>query len=109
MPTQSHRWAIVVFGLIFPSLVTWVYFRALSDHSAAWQQSAYLVGKVIQFGFPAVWCYCYCRQAFQRSSVHWSDLRLGIGFGLLVLLATFALYHGLLTPFPDAVATAVRE
>ncbi len=38
-----------------PTLVTWLYFVALAGHSPAVQQTAYGVGKALQFAFPLVW------------------------------------------------------
>src|SRR5437868_10970512 len=45
--------AAVGFALVFPTLITVMYFIVLAGH--AWQQEAFSVGKIIQFAFPAVW------------------------------------------------------
>jgi hypothetical protein len=45
--------AVLVFALVFPSLMTWVYFIALSGRREA--GVAYAVGKLVQFGFPPIW------------------------------------------------------
>ena len=56
----------VIFAIIFPSLVTFVYFKLLSDHPPSTQQFAYGVGKFIQFAFPVFWVWLYFRYRFGR-------------------------------------------
>ena len=46
---------MVVFALLFPSVVTLLYFVILAAWPAAVQQTAAAIGKGIQFGLPLVW------------------------------------------------------
>lgn len=55
--SRHHRcvhWAVVVFGMLFPTVVTLAYFVLLARCSAGLQQAVYLAGKTIQFTFPAL-------------------------------------------------------
>ncbi len=54
---RDHRavhGAAVAFAVVFPTLVTLAYFVWLTGHPAGLQQTVYLVGKAVQFSFPAV-------------------------------------------------------
>ena len=46
----------LVFALLFPTLLTWLYFVRLAEAPTALQQGVYLVGKIVQFAFPAAFC-----------------------------------------------------
>jgi len=46
--------AAVVFAMVFPTVVTLAYFVLLAGFPAGLQQAVYLVGKTIQFTFPAL-------------------------------------------------------
>lgn len=96
----GHRHLAVWFAMLFPSLVTWIYFVALADHSAALQQGAYSVGKTIQFAFPAVWTWWFCRGQFGMPRIGGSlgDWLLGILFGSVVAAAMYAVYRVGLAP-----------
>ena len=50
----ASEWGAIVFALIFPTVLTWVYFIALADSEPWMQKGAYGIGKVIQFAFPLV-------------------------------------------------------
>ncbi|MDO5566659.1 MAG: CPBP family intramembrane metalloprotease [Planctomycetia bacterium] len=55
----SRRFALL-FAFFFPVLLTWVYF----DLASQWpllQKYSYSIGKIIQFGFPAVWILLFYR------------------------------------------------
>jgi membrane protease YdiL (CAAX protease family) len=56
----------IAFALIFPSLITWVYFQWLQGSDAGWQQAAFGIGKVIQFGFPIGYIWCFHRERIRR-------------------------------------------
>src|SRR5258708_4212476 len=90
--------SILVLALVFPTLVTVVYFILLAGYPAAIQQAAYAVGKFIQFLFPAVWIARY-----QRAQIGWqrprrNDVLLGAGLGLALLASALALFHFGLKP-----------
>ncbi len=94
--TTEH--AVVWFAILFPTLVTWLYFVALASAPAAIQQTAYAVGKTIQFALPAFWIYWVCRQRFEWLTPTRSGLLLNVLFGSAVVAAMMALYHLWLNP-----------
>ncbi|HKD35353.1 MAG TPA: type II CAAX endopeptidase family protein, partial [Pirellulales bacterium] len=91
---RGLRWAAIVFALGFPSLLTWVYFIALDGHAAGIQQAAYVVGKTIQFVFPAFWVFVVERQRLERLALSGRGLMLGIAFGTVISAAMFGAYFG---------------
>jgi membrane protease YdiL (CAAX protease family) len=107
--TRSDRIAIGG-ALVLPTVITWVYFILLDGAPAASQQSAYAVGKVIQFGLPVVWV-CLVQRNWQK--LHWPkawSLIAGIAFGLAVAGAMAVLYFAVLKPagVMEGPATAAR-
>lgn len=98
------------FAVAFPTLVTWVYFVALSDQSSAVQQTAYVVGKAIQFAFPTAWAWWTGRLIFRRPFFSSRGAWTGIAFGAIVAGAMIGLYFGWLksSPFFIAPASAIR-
>lgn len=103
--------AAVGFALVFPTLVTWVYFVWLAGDSAGEQQASYSVGKVIQFAFPLLWVVIVQRQPLRLHGPGAAGLATGAGFGVVVVAAMLLLYHAYLKPagfFANAV-NAVNE
>ena len=100
----------VVFTMGLPTLVTWLYFVLLARHPTAVQQTAYGIGKTIQFAFPLVWVLAIQRRRLPWKPPRTAGLLESIGFGLLVLLAMFLLYHAWLKPagYLDATSEAGR-
>lgn len=101
MPVSTSRradgWA-VAFALVWPALATWVYFVALARSSPGLQQSAWLVGKVVQFAFPLVWVL-----GVQRQPVGWrrpgiAGVVEGLVFGAAVFALMLAAYYLWLEP-----------
>lgn len=95
--------AAVVFATVLPTAVTAVYFVGLSG-SATWvQQTAWALGKLVQFGFPAFWVL-----AVQRERLHfgraWSGrawirgMGAGAVSGVLIFIGMLAAYHLWLGP-----------
>ena len=89
---------VVVFALFLPSVVTWLYFVVLAPWPAAAQQTAYLIGKGIQFGLPLVWVLAVQRSRLRLEPPDRAGMVEGAGFGLAVLAAMMVLYHGWLKP-----------
>ncbi len=94
---KSDR-GIVLIALLLPTLVTWLYFVALTAAPAAVQQTAYGLGKGIQFALPAVWIYLVRRDRFEwlrptRAGLLWNVL-----FGGAVVAMTMGIYHLWLNP-----------
>jgi amino acid transporter len=110
-PVGKTFHAALVFALVYPTVLTWLYFVALSD-SAAWlQQGTYGVGKVIQFAFPLVFVLLIRKESLSLRAPNRSGLLLAIGFGLAVFAAMLALYFFWLKPggvFTGQVAKEVH-
>jgi uncharacterized protein len=96
-PPQSERnWpdaAAVAFALVFPAVLTWVYFVALAHSAAGVQQTAYAVGKTVQFVFPVVWLLAVERRRVAWSWPNLAGISQGLWFGLAVFVAAVAVYH----------------
>jgi membrane protease YdiL (CAAX protease family) len=100
-PNLRREQLALAFGILFPTLVTWVYFVALDGSAPALQQSAYSIGKALQFLFPLVWVFAISRDLLRSPALGPSAMRfstsiaIGIAFGLLIAgvgLATYFLY-----------------
>lgn len=93
-------WALA-FAMLFPTVMAWAYFVALArspDTSRPTEpnpivQAAYGLGKFVQFCFPVVylaWREPHCLRPRMPSV---AGLSWGLGFGLLVAIATLLLYR----------------
>jgi len=110
-PARSWReWPVLIGALLFPSLVTLVYFVWLADQPTALQQAAYSVGKILQFGFPVVWVRFVQRRAISVVPCRPRDLVEGGLLGGAILLG-MALIHfvWLRGGLPAPVLQAIRE
>jgi membrane protease YdiL (CAAX protease family) len=93
----SDRIAVIV-AIVFPSLVTWVYFVAMADEDSVLQQASYLVGKCLQFGMPVLWVWKMAPRKARTSQVSRGDLLLGVLFGGLATAAGYLLFATVLRP-----------
>ena len=92
----THRFdrPAVAFAIVLPTVVTLVYFVLLAKAPAAMQQTAYAIGKTIQFTFPVIFVWLFHRAGFSRTSVsgishqrnrqRWT---IGVVFGILVVVS----------------------
>ncbi len=96
--SKARDWAGVGFALLFPSLVTWVYFVWLAADAAGIQQASYSVGKLIQFAFPLVWVFGVQRQRLRWQRPRAAGLTSGAAFGAVIVAAMLLLYHAYLKP-----------
>ncbi len=113
-PDDSRRrndLAAVTFALIFPTLLTVMYFVVLAEHASTSQKAAFGIGKLIQFAFPAVWVIWV-----QRAKIGWirprgRDVAWGAIQGLVLLAAALALYFFVMKPSGafDLAGGKVRE
>lgn len=87
------HFALLGFGLVYPTVLTLVYFVALADFPAFVQQSVYALGKGFQFGFPAVYVACLVGGKPRWSRPGTQGVGIGLGFGILVLVAMLLLYY----------------
>ena len=92
---------VLWFAMVFPTVVTYIYFNLLAGSAASLQQSAYGIGKTLQFGLPVVWVWLFFRHRlrFKRSVSRAAEqgrskpsLGLGVGFGLLVAASMVLLF-----------------
>jgi len=84
--------------MVFPTLVTLAYFVLLADYPTSLQQTAYAVGKGIQFALPAAWVFWVLREKIAWTPPDRRGLVEGIVFGTIVLAAMMGLYHFALKP-----------
>ncbi|MCE9529320.1 MAG: CPBP family intramembrane metalloprotease [Planctomycetales bacterium] len=106
----ASEWGAILFALIFPTILTWVYFIALEESEPWLQKGAYGIGKVIQFAFPLVFVLLLRKERLQIRGLDASGLALSVGFGLVVAGAMLGLYYFWLKPAGifDSVAFEVR-
>jgi membrane protease YdiL (CAAX protease family) len=106
------------FALVYPTLLAWCYFLLLAGGSGKVnpiQQSAYAVGKGLQFAFPLLFLWWYDGRLSRPGRPRFDGLPAAIGFSLLVLAGMFALYFGVLrgtsvfAGTPRQVAAKLRE
>lgn len=105
--TARSPWhlAALVGSLVFPTLLTLAYFDLLQP---PYQNPVYLVGKIIQFAFPAVWVAVVLQERIRLTRPAGAGILLGLAFGASILVATLMLYHWVLEPLgvfagPDEV------
>lgn len=113
-PTSVSRRADVcalVFALVLPTVVTWVYFVAAADWAPETRRTAYGIGKTVQFAFPLVWVLAVQRRRLGLHLPGRRGLPESIGFGLFVLAAMLVIYYAWLRPagILDGAAAEVRQ
>lgn len=91
-PLARYRLYAVIFAMTYPSFLTWIYFSALKDSPGGWQQAAFGIGKLIQFGFPAAWVFLIERRRFSLERPTSRGLGIALTFGTFQIAAAFALY-----------------
>jgi uncharacterized protein len=107
-PLKRADWAVIVFALVLPAAITWVYFILLNGAEKSLQQGAYAIGKTIQFVLPVAWVWLVRRERqWPRLPSGWS-VAVGVGFGLIVAAAMQAIYYAVPQVF-DAPAFEVRK
>ncbi len=110
-PNGRHNRLGIGFALVYPSLLTWLYFMAFAEFSSAIQQTVYTLGKLIQFAFPAIWVLWVQRQRLQLTRPDRKGLVIAIGFGLAVVAGMLLLFHFVLVPngIVDAASGPIIE
>src|SRR5262245_34898274 len=105
-PRGWLRWLGVIFALLFPALITWLFFVLAKDYSHNTQRTVYSVVKIIQFAFPAVWTVLALREPLRTSRPTPSGLLLGAAFGAVVVAAGLAAYAFALDDLPVFAAAS---
>ncbi|MBC8877334.1 MAG: CPBP family intramembrane metalloprotease [Planctomycetes bacterium] len=109
---RPTSWSVLVFAMVFPTVVTLAYFVLLADYSPSLQQTAYTIGKAIQFAFPAVWVFLVLREKLAWKPPNRRGAAVGVLFGGVILAAMFGLYHWVLAPigvFGEAADGPTRQ
>ncbi len=104
---KSLRFDLIalVIAVLFPSLLAWVQVSSVSDHGQRhlWFQIAIPVAKIIQFSFPILWLWSTRGTIFVDSpmvaSTRFSDIAIGLIFGLITAVGIWWLYELWLKPF----------
>jgi membrane protease YdiL (CAAX protease family) len=115
VPSNSASRAIIGVALVLPTLSTWIYFILYNGAPAALQQTAYAVGKIVQFSLPAIWVFLVQRERQKVNRPAAWSLIAGAVFGLVVGIAMAALYFytlkpsGLLAESIAAVRTKIQS
>ena len=107
--TQSQ--AGLLFAIVCPTLLTFVYFNLLQEMAPAIQQGVYGAGKLLQFGFPAFCFFVLLRGKQTFSLPSRQSVLLGSAFGIVVALVMLVIYWLALRPsgFFDGPGQQVRE
>ncbi len=100
VPNRKWAGAAVGLALVFPTVMTWLYFVELATPDGTGPnpalQAVYSGGKVLQFAFPVIVVVALERRWPRPGRATTRGLALGAGFALLVALATFVLFFGFL-------------
>ena len=95
MQSSSRRnWLAVLFALVLPTFVTLAYFVWSEGLEPGLRQAIYGIAKIVQFGFPIAWVWIVQRHRPRLWPISLSGVRLGLAFGVVILLAALGLYHG---------------
>lgn len=100
---QGMRWLAVVAAMVWPTLMTLIYWVALSRSQAEpnpLQQLAYALGKVVQFGFPLMFVWWLGEGWDVSPSRLGSGVWPGLAFGGLTAAAILGLYYVASTTTP---------
>lgn len=87
---------VIASAMIFPTILTYIYFVYLADSAGAAQKIAYGLGKTAQFALPVLWVGWVCRQRWLVRPWNWKGVAEGTVFGLLVFAAMVGLHIALL-------------
>jgi len=98
--SARRDWPAVLFALVLPTFVTLAYFVWAEGLPEGLQQTIFLFAKILQFGFPIFWVWMIQRHRPRPWPISLRGSALGIVFGLTVLVAALALYHGWLKSAP---------
>jgi membrane protease YdiL (CAAX protease family) len=98
---ESNRWAewpVMLFAMMAPAVLTWVYFVALGGAKEQYQQLAYGAEKAIQAALPLVWIGLVRRERIRWPRPNAEGLWLGVMFSVVVVGAMAALYFAWIRP-----------
>ena len=84
------------FAMTYPFVLTVIYFIFMNGRDTGIQNTVFSSLKLIQFAFPAVFVFLVCRESIELPVWKKPAMRLGVVFGILILVAALGLYFGLL-------------
>jgi uncharacterized protein len=82
---QRHRLSGVIFALVFPAFITWIYFDLCSDIAGNTSKIVYLIVKTLQFCFPAMWVLFVLREPIQFHKPGIKGIGQAIAFSLIIV------------------------
>lgn len=91
------RW-VLAGALVYPTLMTWLYFVHLADDPPEVQRGAYLLGKLLQAALPAACVWGFAGRPFQLPRPLGTDLLRGLATGLGIAAGIWLLGHFVLLP-----------
>lgn len=97
--------------MVYPSLLTGLYFVWLAGDSASKQQAVYLAGKALQFALPAIWVGIVCRERLGWPRPTGRGVAIGVAFALAASAGMLVVYYAWLRPLGifQAAAAQMRD
>ncbi len=114
-PRSGTYWSAMLFGLSFPTVLTFAYFVLLAPFPASVQQITYGLGKAVQFGFPVLFLVWIARTRPHWTWPGWRGVVVGLVFGAAIFAAMLVLYFtwlrnsDLLLGLQDQVLSKVQD
>ncbi len=105
-PYNARRRAGLVFAMLFPAFIAWGYFVLAERFATGTQQKIYLIVKVIQFAFPAVWTYFALHEPLRTQRPTLKGVLMGIAFGSVVAGAGIVVFNAYLRGTPTFASAA---
>ncbi len=90
---KNREKAVLAFAMLFPFVLTLLYFVVLARSDPFFQKTTFGLGKTLQFLIPIVWVGLVLREKWVIRSFHIRGVLEGIGFGAVVFLAILGAYH----------------
>jgi membrane protease YdiL (CAAX protease family) len=104
--SRNRDLAALAFASFFPLVMTIVYFVLLHNPEGGVNpvlMIAFGIGKFLQFIFPLAYVFWFEREQIRLVAPNWRGLPLGVGFGLAVGAAMYALYFFWVRHIPSVV------
>jgi len=92
------RMLIILVAIVYPTALTFLYFDLLANAPTGVQQGVYALGKVLQFGLPAVWTASVLKEKIKLRRPSITDFVWGIASGVIILVATLLVVRLWLLP-----------
>jgi len=108
---QTLTLLLACIALVLPTAVTFIYFVAFAGQPSWLPQTAYGVGKTVQFLLPALWLWIAGREYLRWPRQPLRGVGIGAAFGCMVTLLMLGAYFLLLKPagFFDAARQPILQ